>query len=361
MATGVFYGDTKFDFQSRSTRRMVSSATTPKGGGYVTLTLVSPSNTVTSTLPSNPFKVGDYVSVNNVANFANSDWVTNRYLFQITSTTNSTITYARTLTNGGLTATPGLNAVVEKRLPGLSWGAPIPEARKLSTMFGWNTDLGSTSTMCTMQNRLRDILTKFWSNPEVIRAYNKNYNAYKSSWTTYGPQGGHNVTKFVNATMCIVYGSCRWNKACVGGLDGVCSAASGYTLSQLDSKNLGLWQLNPSNVVGSAAWNIEPSALPGGAGDLDRTWLNAEYSTRAALWVMWRRLFWETSPTVTEDATSGTIIYSSEFTDEQKNPFRWLNKAQWNPSTLKWSDSFVQTCWGSGCSKCPPYGSTTCN
>lgn len=344
MATGAWYGNSTFNLNTHSTVRLVTAASSK--ADQVTLTLCS-SPLVKGGTIKNPFQVGHYVVIKDVATWANS--TTNSsggdVFYFVKARTDTSITVGRPGTPGGKSLTTlSLNARV-KRVD--AEGANVSETRELGSLFGWDTDLKATATMCAMQVRTKDILNQFWSNKEIARNYARNYANTLGNWNNYGPQGGYNQTKIVNATMCILYGSSRWNRNCVDGLTGSCRSYTEFTAQELDNKPLGLWQINPTAVTDLAAWNVPPSQLQN-LSDLTLTFLSAEYNTRAALWLMWRRIVEGSAP-------------SNEFSATTSNPFRWMPKAQWDPATSKWVDANVRTCWGSNCANCPPYGSTSCN
>lgn len=230
------------------------------------------------------------------------------------------------------------------------------ETRPLGTMFTWDTTLGSSTYMCADQRRAKKMLDQFWSNAEVQRNYKLSKFLYQSNWSDYGPQGDFAKDKWVNATMCIIHGSSRWNKGCVTGGTTACEQYTAFTKTDLDDLEGGLFQIVPRYHKGYAGylggfgdnplWSQQlPSEMDDA--DLPLSWFNSEFAIRAGIWMMWRRIV---RGSFRDDPTGATA-----------NPFRWMPAAQW--SGTAWTNTATQNCWGSGCSGCGStraYGTKNC-
>lgn len=279
MANGAYYGNSNFDFTADWTKRRVTAVVSKTN--IISITTVSATPTV---------NVGDWIKVENCGTWANGTW-------KVASKSSLTLNLTCSGLVSGRSFTPTLDSKIFRVTSG---GGDISETRKLSTMFLYNTDLKATTTMCATQVRVRDALTQFWSNAEVVQEYKTKYRDNNASWPDYGPSGGYGKDKIINAFMCTVYAESTWNP----------------TALNSSSNARGLWQITPK----SASWY--PT-------DLNLLY-NPEYNTRAALWLMWERLF-------TYDSGAGC------------NPFR-----PWEGS--KSSNSKYSSCY----SKNPPYGTKTC-
>lgn len=320
-----YYGDPRFDVTLPSTERQVKAVTSSKG--LINVSLMSGMPTA---------RVGDMIKLDNCG-----PWASGTY--PLVSKGTSTLVLSKPGLASGKSFTTYLQAVA------IRWTAvdgstqtpgEIEETRKLSTMLKWNDGtVTPTTTMCSMQIRVKDILTQFWSNPEIVRKYQANYNLNSSYWTDFGVQGGYGSTKFINSTMCIAHGSSRWNKYLINAIDkdGVSQAGSVFAnqtpedVLDPDEFSIGLWQIFPENHQAAPWYTTDYSKF-----------IDAEYNTRAMLWMMFKRIF----------------KYDSA---AAQNPFRAVPASAWNPVTKAFINTYTKACWGSGCSKCPPYGSATCN
>lgn len=281
MANGVYYDNSIFNFDTDWTKRRVTAVTSKTN--IISITTVSAMSTV---------NVGDWIKVENCGTWANGTW-------KVASKSNLTVNLVCSGLVSGRNFTPTLDSKVFRVTSG---GADILENRKLSSMFLYNTDLKATTTMCATQVRVKDILSQFWSNAEVVQEYKVKYRDNNATWPNYGPTGGYGKDKIINAFMCTVYAESTWNPSSIN----------------TESDARGLWQITPKE----APWYPTVTNL--------NLLNNSEYNTRAALWLMWQRLF-------TYDSGAGC------------NPFR-----PWEGSRT--TNSKYSSCY----SKNPPYGTKTC-
>lgn len=320
-----YYGDPRFDITLPTTERQVKAVTS--GKGTITVSLMSGMPTA---------RVGDMIKLDNCGPWASGTW-------QLVSKGTSTLVVAKPGIGSGKSLTTYLQATATRwtaadgstQTPG-----EIEETRRLSTMLKWNDGtVKPTTKMCAMQLRVRDILTQFWGNAEIQRKYNANYKLNSSEWTEFGIQGGFGSSKFVNSTMCIAHGSCRWNKFLINAIDkdGVSQAGTVYNgegpedVLDPDEFSIGLWQIFPENHQ-SAPWYTEDYSK----------FIDAEYNTRAMLWMMFKKIF-------------------EADVARQQNPFIVLPASAWDSATNTFVNTYTKACWGNGCATCPPYGSPTCN
>lgn len=149
------------------------------------------------------------------------------------------------------------------------------EIRK-TAFSSWNESLTATTTLCGLQVKVKDILNKFWSDAEVVLQFKARYKTKDDSggdWSTYGPilmgdtssAYGFNKDRFLNAYLCTVFAESTWNRNANNG--------SYYGLFQIGTK-------------AGAGWSD--------SGFLSNIY-DAEYNTRCAIWLMYQRLFQNTS------------------------------------------------------------------
>lgn len=222
------------------------------------------------------------------------------------------------LTSGRSFATvPGSQAKVS-----VNGSITVSETRNTSN-FAWNESALATTNLCSVQVKVKDILNKFWSNPEIALQFQSrfiNRNDSALNWSTYsGPINlndtstayGFSRDRFVNAYMCTVFAESTWNKR-------NSTTSDGKTYR-------GLFQIGPS----SAGWQNNNSNF---LTDI----FDPEYNTRCALWLIYYRLF-------------------RVFEDTNSNPFMdWHALDRITPSGTY--HNYIDCCRGSAsCGNCAKY------
>lgn len=183
--------------------------------------------------------------------------------------------------NTGLRNTPGATA---KRANLGGDGAGFPETTRFLSTLKWNTRLGAANGHCAQNRRVRDLINKFFTSTVVRAQYQARYAQYAGEWDGYGygPNGGVSAAA-VNAMMCVV--TQRSSDTClVNGVETGSAWNAQKVVEDGGYTKRGLWQI--SSAYGEGGFNLD--WYPDGNPDL---LLNAEYNTRAALWLMYRRLF----------------------------------------------------------------------
>lgn len=166
--------------------------------------------------------------------------------------------------------TPNVKAAIF-RVDGYNNENSPSEVRKVSWV-PFDTALGVATTpypMCAKQNQVYTFLKTFYNDPEVRREYDAKYEPNASYWddSNYGPDGGWESAKILRGFMCTVHAESSWNAN-----------------KKNESDYRGLWQISP-DFTGTSWWPTNQSL------SVEPTLYNIEYNSRAALWLMARRLF----------------------------------------------------------------------
>lgn len=313
MALGTYAGNTKFDIVAPFTKRRLTAMSTVLNHLVITMTSAMPY-----------LKVDDIMQLTGVPSSYVGNW-------KVTAINGNVVKLYKANQYGGLTITVNANSIATRYKYGSGTTSNpgfIPENRSLSQMFDWDTSLTSTTTMCAAQVRAKKFLTQFWSHPDVVAEYKSLFPINKIMWSAFGPRGGYGLTKFVDFSMCVIYGQSLWKRKAVIGNAFDDIAQNGCTGMNGDN-SLGFLSLYDDSIEGHTAQTIMDSGWPLGLwgirisqtrtpflsknrpwyssdtsadntisypdytvyGPFDKTWLNNEWQMRAAAWLMWNRLF----------------------------------------------------------------------
>lgn len=196
-------------------------------------------------------------------------------------------------------------------------GADVEERRRLR-LFNYDYNLTAGGGMCATQRRVKKILEDVYGDPEWVIEYKTMYNS--TAWAGFGDGAAaqsYNLNDIVSGFMCTIYQESTWIASNVG--------TSG------DKTYRGLWQIDEKTEA--PWWPTDTSLL-----------LDPEYNTRAAIWIMFDRLF--TYPDGAQ-ANPFNPFYGSRYT------------AKNDDGTYKCVK--YRSCWDNyKLKKVPPYGTSNC-